>query len=226
MATSFEGPLSLNSTASHASSNPAAAFITFPGQGFQYQVMASDLSKLQRYPEFCSFDRIWNLWISYLVDAETSCDWAIDNSQVTQICIFVYQYPFCTWLKQLDIEPHAVLGHSLGKITAAGTFDIFLRYTNSLNIERLNSGWGCSILWTGLSLVVTRARLLQSGPAYGGMTIIQQLGLDDGPKNHHAISGEIGAIDTFLSNTNIWGFRGMKINVDHRRHQYLISSYF
>jgi acyl transferase domain-containing protein len=86
---------------------------------------------------------------------------------------------------------------------------------------------------TGLNLVVTRARLLQSDPTNpGGMAvvgasqervllIIHELGLDDqlviaaynGPESH-VISGEIKAIDTFLSIASIRGFRAAKVKVD------------
>lgn len=86
---------------------------------------------------------------------------------------------------------------------------------------------------TGLNLVITRARLLQSDPTNpGGMAIvgasqekvlfiIHELGLDDqlviavynGPESH-VISGEIKAIDTFLSIASIRGFRAAKVKVD------------
>lgn len=122
----------LESISSPTSSNPAACRIAFafPGQGSCYQAMASDL--VTRYPGFkdildpaASAASMLSGYpiFSFLVDAKTSCDLAIDNSQVSQICIFVYQYSICTWLKQLGIEPHAVLGHSLGEIAAAGTYD-------------------------------------------------------------------------------------------------------
>jgi acyl transferase domain-containing protein len=88
----------------------------------------------------------------------------------------------------------------------------------------------------GLDLVVTRARLLQSDPTHlGGMAIvgtsqervlhiIHELGLDNrlviavynGPESH-VISGEIKAIDTFLSTASIRGFRAAKVNVDQGR---------
>ena len=88
----------------------------------------------------------------------------------------------------------------------------------------------------GLDLVVTRARLLQSDPAHpGGMAIvgasqdrvldiIRELGLDDrlviavynGPESH-VISGEIKAIDAFLSIASIKGFKAAKIKVDQGR---------
>ena len=120
------------SSSSRASSDPVTAAcriaFAFPGQGSHYQAMASDL--IARYPGFkdildsaaSAASMLSGYPISsFLVDAETpSCDLAIDNSQVAQICIFVYQYSICTWLKQLGIEPQAVLGHSLGEIAAAG----------------------------------------------------------------------------------------------------------
>ena len=124
----------LDSMWNRASSNPAACRIAFafPGQGSQYQAMASDL--IPRYPGFkdildsaASAASMLSGYpiLSFLVDSETSCDLAIDNSQVAQICIFVYQYSICTWLKQLGIEPQAVLGHSLGEIAAAGAYTTF-----------------------------------------------------------------------------------------------------
>ena len=125
----------LDSMSGPASSNPAACRIAFafPGQGSYYQAMASDL--VTRYPEFKTIldsasstaSMLSGYPISsFLVDPETTCDFAIDISQVSQICIFVYQYSVCIWLKQLDIKPHAVLGHSLGEITAAGAYDVVL----------------------------------------------------------------------------------------------------
>jgi acyl transferase domain-containing protein len=127
----------IDSMSSRASSSPAACRIAFafPGQGSHYQAMASDL--IARYPGFkvildsaaSAASMLSGYPISsFLADAETSCDLTIDNSQVAQICIFVYQYSICTWLKQLGIEPQAVLGHSLGEIAAAGAYDIVFHF--------------------------------------------------------------------------------------------------
>lgn len=149
----------LDSMSSRASSNPVAAAacciaFAFPGQGSHYQAMASDLTS--RYPGFkyildsaaSAASMLSGYPISsFLVDAETSCDLSIDNSQVAQICIFVYQYSICTWLKQLGIEPQAVLGHSLGEIAAAGAYDIVCFHCRlQIYFESLNSDWGCSTL--------------------------------------------------------------------------------
>ena len=125
----LEDHLDSMSSSRASSSNPACRIaFAFPGQGSHYQAMASDL--IARYPGFkdildsaaTAASMLSGCPIfSFLVDAETSsCNLTIDNSQVAQICIFVYQYSICTWLKQLGIEPQAVLGHSLGEIAAAG----------------------------------------------------------------------------------------------------------
>ncbi|KAK0206705.1 hypothetical protein DFS33DRAFT_1420932, partial [Desarmillaria ectypa] len=64
------------------------------------------------------------------------------NSEVDQICIFVYQYSVLQWLQSLGIQPKAVLGHSLGEITASVA-------AGALSFK------------SALDLVVTRARLLR-----------------------------------------------------------------
>ena len=125
----------LDSMSTRASFNPASAAcriaFALPGQGSHYPAMASGL--VARYPGFkdildsaASAAAMMSGYpiLSFLVDAETtSSDLTIDSSQVAQICIFVYQFSICTWLKQLGIEPQAVLGHSLGEIAAAGAYD-------------------------------------------------------------------------------------------------------
>ena len=148
----------LDSTSSRRDrSNPAAAgcriAFAFPGQGSHYRAMGSDL--IARYPGFrnildsaASAASMLSGYpiFSLLVDAETSsCDLKVHNGQVGQICIFVYQYSICMWLKQLGIEPEAVLGHSLGEIAAAGAYDIFAFIVGN-RINGLNSDWGCSTL--------------------------------------------------------------------------------
>ena len=34
--------------------------------------------------------------------------------------LFIFQYSVCTWLESLSIHAHAIMGHSLGEIAAAG----------------------------------------------------------------------------------------------------------
>ena len=147
----------LDPMSSRASSYPVTTAcriaFAFPGQGTHYQAMASGL--IARYPGFkdildssaSAASMLSGYPISsFLVDTETpSYDLTTDTSQdVAQICIFVYQYSICTWLKQLSIEPQAVLGHSLGEIAAAGAYDIVFIDGYRFSIENLNSDWGCS----------------------------------------------------------------------------------
>lgn len=99
----------------------------FPGQGSQYQGMASELA--QQYSDFkdillfaCSAAAQQSGFpiLSFLMDKAPPPHHDIDDSQISQICIFVYQYSVSLWLKTLEVEPCAVLGHSLGEIAASG----------------------------------------------------------------------------------------------------------
>jgi len=111
-------------------SNTAGRILfAFPGQGSQYQGMASELAI--RYPEFKDIlvfasSTAANLSghpiLSFLMDTTGAIDLESDDGRLAQVCIFVYQYSISVWLRTLGIEPSAVLGHSLGEIAGAGTY--------------------------------------------------------------------------------------------------------
>lgn len=99
----------------------------FPGQGSHYQGMAGSLAS--SYPDFkeivtsaCSAaSKLTGLPIlSFLLDSSTEADVNINDTQASQVTIFVYQYSMATWLQTLGIVPTGVLGHSLGEIAASG----------------------------------------------------------------------------------------------------------
>lgn len=108
--------------------------LCFPGQGVQYQAMARDLVE-----QFTGFARILNELsekastltgypiLAYLVDKNLPFDLSIDQSVVAQLSIFVYQNAVSIWLLELGLVPHAVMGHSLGELAAAGTSVIHSR---------------------------------------------------------------------------------------------------
>jgi len=99
----------------------------FPGQGCQYQGMGRYLAN-----QYSGFRKILTeaateasaltgyLVLPYLVEDSAPGLLSIDNSEVAQVCIYTFQYAMATWLGTLGIEAHAVMGHSLGEITAAG----------------------------------------------------------------------------------------------------------
>jgi malonyl CoA-acyl carrier protein transacylase len=74
--------------------------------------------------------------LSFLLDSSTEGDAKINDTQASQVSIFVYQYSVGMWLQTLGIVPAGVLGHSLGEITASGLYQkiilFFLSVTFSL----------------------------------------------------------------------------------------------
>ncbi|KAJ6487662.1 hypothetical protein C8R45DRAFT_1143940 [Mycena sanguinolenta] len=132
----------------------------FPGQGTQFCGMAAALAKTHRiFRDFIlEFGRLaQELCGSPIAQMLLETDAEVEDhirSDVDQICIFIYQYSICRWLKELGIEANAVIGHSLGEITAAVI-------AGGLPFE------------AGLDLVVTRARLLRPSPDNpGGMAAV------------------------------------------------------
>ncbi len=97
----------------------------FSGQGTCFPGMAAALA--EQYSGFrvlvSKFGQAAQERSGYPIDRlllEVSDTLPETNSEVDQICIFVYQYSVLQWLQNLGIQPKAVLGHSLGEITAAG----------------------------------------------------------------------------------------------------------
>lgn len=112
----------------HRRNAPARRIVfAFPGQGSHFSGMASSLAG--QSPEFKQILTVAATTaeelsgypiLSLLLDPESSFD-ACSATQAAQICIFVYQFAVATWLRQLGVIPHGVLGHSLGEIAGAGT---------------------------------------------------------------------------------------------------------
>jgi acyl transferase domain-containing protein len=109
----------------------AGIVLGFPGQGTQFWGMAKELAE-----EYSGFRSILSKAATV---AEASIDYSIldvllgrtaegqtamrniDDSEVAQVAIFIFQYTFSSWLKSLGITADAVIGYSIGEIAAAGT---------------------------------------------------------------------------------------------------------
>ncbi|KAJ7196194.1 hypothetical protein GGX14DRAFT_545737 [Mycena pura] len=148
------------STPRPAKTSRGSLMFAFPGQGTQFSGMAAALAKKHRiFRDFIlefghMAEELCGSPISKMLletDAEVQDH---IHSDVDQICIFIYQYSICRWLRELGMEANAVIGHSLGEITAAVI-------AGALTFE------------AGLDLVVTRGRLLRPQPGNpGGMAAL------------------------------------------------------
>ncbi|KAF8811343.1 ketoacyl-synt-domain-containing protein [Phlegmacium glaucopus] len=205
--------------------NARRILMGFPGQGSQYQGMGRYLA--QQYSGFNAIitdaaNKASALTgypiLPFLVDQSAPRGLSIDQSEVAQICIFIFQYSVCTWLESLGVHAHAVMGHSLGEIAAAVIARAF-----SFEV--------------GLQFVVVRATLLRADPAHpGGMAAvaapeekvaryISKLDLEgrvaiavyNGPESH-VVSGEMKAIEKLISAVKADGLRATKLVVDQGFH--------
>ena len=130
----------LQNTSAHPNANARRILLAFPGQGSQYQGMARYLTT--QYTGFRSIitdaaNKAAAMTgypiLPYLVEESAPGHLSIDQSEVAQVCIFIFQYAMATWLETLGIHASAVMGHSLGEIAAAGMpthFDILVCITH------------------------------------------------------------------------------------------------
>lgn len=140
---------------------PRLAF-TFPGQGAQHPGMGETLYR--REPVFReALDRCATLLEQPLgidlrallypaPEGREASAAQLRNTQLAQPAIFAVSYATASWWLHLGLEPEAMIGHSVGELVAAtlaGVFD----------------------LPDALTLLVERARLMQSMPGGGMMAV-------------------------------------------------------
>ncbi|KAK0488295.1 hypothetical protein EDD18DRAFT_593749 [Armillaria luteobubalina] len=205
-------------------SNPKTIF-GFSGQGSQYAGMARDLAlgfegfyNLLREHCDVAFQHCGFSVMDILVGGNSSNTRDINDSEVGQVCTFIYQYCVCVWLKSLGVQYRAVIGHSLGEIAAAVIVGIF-------NYEE------------GVRFVVQRARILMPrGQHRGAMAAIaagddvvrrylNSLGISESVAiavfnnpDSHVASGDADCVKALVSAVKRDGIRATTLNVDQGFH--------
>jgi acyl transferase domain-containing protein len=154
--------------------------------------------------------------------------------------IFVYQHAMCQFLRKLDIRPDAVIGNSLGEISAAGT-----KYVKTPAVihefARLVEA-GALSYEHGLQFVISRAKILsprQDSPAgmaavaasaatisdcIRGLQLVDRvvIAVFSGPANH-VVSGDLDAISILISHLKKTRIRATLLNVDQGKRRKMES---
>ena len=195
----------------------------FPGQGSQYVGMGEDLYNQSDSAKLLYHTASDILGFNLQDISFRGPEDRLKETQFTQPAIFVHSIIVDKFLKEKDIKPDAVAGHSLGEFTALVSANV-LSFEDALKIVKVRS---TEMANTGKQSPGTMAAIL--GADDKQLKIICK---QDGivvPANLNApgqivISGEINAIENaIITAKNIGVRRALPLNVSGAFHSPLMS---
>ncbi|KAF8900861.1 hypothetical protein CPB84DRAFT_1778561 [Gymnopilus junonius] len=199
----------LQNTSPPPSGNARRILLAFPGQGSQYQGMGHYLAN--QYSGFRSIisdaaNKAAALTgypiLPYLVEDSAPGHLSIDQSEVAQVCIFIFQYAIATWLETLGIHAHAVMG------TFVVTRAKLLRADPAKPAGMVAVAASEERVATYIEKLALKDRVAIA--VYNGSDAI-------------VVSGELKAVDQLMAAVKRDGLRSTKLNIDQGFHSPSIS---
>ena len=195
----------------------------FPGQGSQYVGMGEDLYKQSDSAKLLYHTASEILGFNLQDVSFRGPEDRLMETQFTQPAIFVHSIIVDKFLKDKDIKPDAVAGHSLGEFTALVSANV-LSFEDALKIVKVRS---TEMANAGKQSPGSMAAILGADDKQLKM-ICKQDGIVV-PANLNApgqivISGEINAIENaIITAKNIGAIRAFPLNVSGAFHSPLMS---
>ncbi|EHP40574.1 polyketide synthase [Cupriavidus basilensis OR16] len=201
-----------------SSARPASLWL-FPGQGAQYPGMAAALHAsepafrdaleqiLQRFPEDAPIHAIRGLLLD--VGGEQ-----IDDTAIVQPALFAYEVALGQTLLALGMAPVAMLGHSLGELSAACLAGVF-ELPQACKLVCLRGALMAEGALGGMALVHTDPAPVEALLAGGHPAL--DLAVVNSPKCC-VIGGPLDALGSFMSAAEALGWQPRRLRTSHAFH--------
>lgn len=214
------------SQAARSVGNQAPIVFLFSGQGAQFTGMGRELYR-QREAFRIAFDECSALFstrlgldLKQVMFGENQVDVNIDSTRFAQPALFTFEYAMTRLWESIGIRPDAVIGHSLGEITAACI-------AGAINLE------------DAVELVSHRSFCMQKAPTGGAMAAvsankktvqaaIEELdsGVEIASLNsvvNTVISGDEHEVGRVVAHLEQAGIRTQTLNVSHAFHSCMME---
>jgi phthiocerol/phenolphthiocerol synthesis type-I polyketide synthase E len=230
---SFSTPSAANVHTHHSvKENPPVIFM-FPGQGAQYVNMGLELYKtepifrqeLERCFEILKSLVSWDIkTILYPGESgslappgsRTLSHETINQTQITQPVIFIFEYALAKLLMAWGFKPYAMIGHSIGEYTAACLAEVFT-LTDALNL----------VVWRGklMQKILPGAMLAVPLPEEEILPLLnEQISLAAvNSSSLCVVSGTHEAIDTFAQDMKKKGYETTRLHTSHALHSTMMN---
>ena len=210
--------LRANATRGHAS-RPTIVFV-FPGQGSQWSGMGRVLLATQPVfrAEFlaCTTALAPHLEVSPL-DVLTSDDPAwLERSDIVQPVLWAFGVSLARLLRELGVEPNAVVGHSMGEVAAACVSGA-LSLADGARIIALRSKLACTQPPGRGAMAVVELSLAEAERAIASVTPRVVVGVHNGPRAC-VLSGEPEPLAEVLATLEHGGVFCRRVRVDYASH--------
>ena len=198
----------------------------FPGQGTQYLNMAKDL--FEEEPIFrTELEKCFQILESYTGESYEKIIYPetitkieqelINETNITQLLVFIIEYSLCKFLIHIGITPNFLIGHSIGEYVAACIADVFTLEDAIKIVHKRGILMNKQQKGAMLSIALSESELEKMLPEGIEIATVNS-------SSYCTVSGPKNNINDFHKTLNNLNITSKSLKVSHAFHSYMMDS--